>query len=55
MECESKSDTGNNRVTGTISGTLKQHLSNILGKYELEKLQKPAILCTAQMLREVLM
>jgi len=45
----------NNRATGTISESPNQYLSNIPGKHKIEKLQKPAILCTAHKLREVLM
>jgi hypothetical protein len=40
------STTGNSRATGTISKSLRQYLSNILGKYEIKELQKTAILCT---------
>ena len=42
-------------ATGTISKSLKQYLSNIPGKHEIKELQKTAILCTAHMLRKVLM
>ena len=42
-------------ATETISESLKQYLSNIRGKEEIEELQKPAILGTAQKLRKVLM
>jgi len=41
-------------ATGTISKSLKQYLSYIPGKHEIKELQKPAILCTAQILQEVL-
>jgi hypothetical protein len=38
-------------ATGTVSKSLKQYLSNLLGKYEIREMQKekkkPAILCTA--------
>jgi hypothetical protein len=40
VECETKSDTGNNRNTRTISKSLKQYLSNIPGKHEIKVLQK---------------
>ena len=42
-------------ATGTISKSLRQYLGNIPGKYEIKELQKTAILCTAHLLREVLM
>jgi hypothetical protein len=42
-------------VSGTISKSLRQYLSNIPGKYKIKELQKTAILCTAHILREVLM
>jgi len=42
-------------VTGTISKSLRQYLSNIPGKHEIKELQKTAALCTAHILREVLM
>jgi hypothetical protein len=45
-------------ITGTnetISNTLKQYLSNIQRKHEIEELQKPAILGTAHKLGKVLM
>ena len=42
-------------ATETISKSLTQYLSNIPGKYEIKELQKTAILCTAHLLREVLM
>jgi len=42
-------------ATGTISGSLRQYLSNIPGKREIKELQKKqAILGTAHILREVL-
>jgi len=34
-------------ATGTISKSLRQYLSNRRGKYEIKKLQKTTILCTA--------
>ena len=43
-------------ATGTISKSLKKnYVSNIPGKHEVKKLQKTAILGTAQILRKVLM
>jgi hypothetical protein len=54
-ECESKSDTGNNKTTGTISKSPTQYLSDITGKHEIKELQTTAILCTAHRLWEVLM
>jgi hypothetical protein len=41
-------------ATGTISKSLRQYLSNIPGKHEIEALQKTAILGTAHILRKVL-
>jgi hypothetical protein len=42
-------------ATGTISKSLKQYLmSNITEKQEFKELRKPAILCTVNILREVL-
>ena len=34
-------------VTGTISKSLSQYLSNILGKHKIKELQKTAVLVTA--------
>jgi hypothetical protein len=42
-------------ATGTILKSPRQYLSNIMGKHEIKELQKTAILCTAHILREVLM
>jgi len=42
-------------ASGAISNSLRQHLSNVLGKHEIKELQKTAILGTAHKLREVLM
>jgi hypothetical protein len=42
-------------ATGTISKSLRQHLSNIPGKHEIKELQKTATLGTIHILREVLM
>ena len=42
------------RVTGTITKSLRQYLSNMPGKHEIKDLQKTAILGTAHKLREVL-
>jgi hypothetical protein len=41
-------------ATGIISKSLRQYLSNIPGKHEIEELQKTAILGTAHILRKVL-
>jgi hypothetical protein len=41
-------------ATGTISKSLRQYLSNIPGKHEIEELQKTAILGNAHILRKVL-
>jgi len=41
--------------TGTTSKSLRQYLSNILGKHEIKELQKTDILGTAHILRKVLM
>jgi hypothetical protein len=41
-------------ATGTISKSLRQYLSDILGKKEIREIQKTAIFGTAQILREVL-
>jgi hypothetical protein len=42
-------------ATGTISKSLRQHLSNIPGKHEIKELQTTAILGAAHILRKVLM
>ena len=42
-------------ATGTISKSLRQYLSNIPGKHEIEELQKTAILDTLHILWKVLM
>ena len=42
-------------LTGTISKSLRQFLSNIPGKHEMKELQKTAILGTANILQKVLM
>jgi hypothetical protein len=42
-------------ATGTISVSLRQYLSDMLGKHEIKGIQKTAILCTAHKLWEVLM
>ena len=42
-------------ATGTISNSLRQYLSNILGKKEIKALQKATILGTAHILQKVLM
>jgi len=44
--------------TGTISKSLRQYLSNLMGKREIKELKKKkktAILCTAHKLRKALM
>jgi hypothetical protein len=55
VECETKSDTGNNRGTGTISKSLRQYLNSIPGMHEIKELPKTAALCTAHILQKVLM
>jgi len=42
-------------ATGTISKSLRQYLSNILGKHEITDLQNTAILGTGHILQKVLM
>jgi hypothetical protein len=42
-------------AAGTIPKSLRQYLSNISGKRVIKEVEKPAILCTAHNLREVLM
>jgi hypothetical protein len=42
-------------ATGTVSKSLRQHLSYILGEHEIKELQYAAILGIAHLLREVLM
>jgi hypothetical protein len=42
-------------ATGTISKSFRKYLSSRLGKHDIKKLQKTAILGTAHTLREVLM
>jgi hypothetical protein len=42
-------------ATGTISKSLRQYLSNIPGKHEIKELQTTVMLCTAHVLREILM
>ena len=41
-------------VTGTISKSLRQYLSNMSGKHKIKELQKTAILGTAHILQKVL-
>jgi hypothetical protein len=41
-------------ATGTISKSLRQYLSNILGKNEIKEIQKTSISGNAQILRRVL-
>jgi hypothetical protein len=55
VECESKSVLVITGVTGNISKSLRQYLSNIPGKHEIKELQKTATLGTAQMRWKVLM
>ena len=40
-------------MTGTISVSLRQYMSNIPGKHEIKEMQKPVILGTAHLLRKV--
>jgi hypothetical protein len=47
MECKTKVIPVITGATGTISKSLRQHLSNMPGKHEIKKLQKTAILGTA--------
>ena len=42
------------RTTGTFSKSLRQYLSNIPGKHASKELQTTAILCTAHILRKLL-
>jgi 5,10-methylenetetrahydrofolate reductase len=42
-------------ITGIISKSLRQYLSNIPGKHDIKELQKTAILGTTHILRKVLM
>ena len=42
-------------VTGNISKSLRQYMSNIPGKNKIKELQKTAILGTPHILRKVLM
>jgi len=42
-------------ATGTISKSFRKYMSNIPGKDEVKELQITAILCTAHILRKVLM
>jgi len=41
-------------VTGTISQSLRQYLSNVTGKHEMKEMQKTAVLGTAHVLRRAL-
>ena len=41
--------------TGTIPKIFRKYVSNISGNHEVKELQKTAILCTAHILRKVLM
>jgi hypothetical protein len=42
-------------ATRTISKSFRKYLSNVPGKHEVKELQKTATLCTAHILRKVLM
>jgi len=42
-------------ATGTIPKSFRKYVNNIPGKYEVKEFQKTAILCTAHILRKVLM
>ena len=42
-------------ATGTISQSLRKYMSNVAGNHEVKELQKTTILCTAHILRIVLM
>jgi hypothetical protein len=42
-------------ATGTTLKSFRKYLSSIPGKHEMKELQKTAILCTAHILRKVLM
>jgi hypothetical protein len=44
-----------NGATGTISKSFRKYLSNIPGNHEVSELQKTTILCTAHILRKMLM
>jgi hypothetical protein len=50
VDCKNKSDTNNNRVTGTTSKSSRQKLSNLSGKHDMKELQKTAMLGTAHLL-----
>jgi hypothetical protein len=54
MSQQVQSHTCNNRGTGTISKSFRKYLSNILGRHEIKKLQKTAILGTAGIIQKVL-
>jgi hypothetical protein len=41
-------------ATGTVSESLRKHVSSIAGNHEVKELQKTAILGTAHILRKVL-
>jgi hypothetical protein len=42
-------------ATGTISKSFRKYISNIRVKHDIKELHKTATLCTAHVLREVLM
>jgi lauroyl/myristoyl acyltransferase len=55
VECEIKSDTGNNMGDWTLSKSLLQYLSNISGKHEIKEIQKrTVILVTAHILWKIM-
>jgi len=43
------------RATATVSKPFRQYLSNQTGKHEIKEVQKTAILCTAHIMRKLLM
>ena len=53
MECENKSDTGNNRGEWKYF-KITEYLSNMPGEHEIKEIQKTAVLGTAHVLRRVL-
>jgi len=54
-ELKNKSDTSNNRATGTISKSLTKYQNDIPRKHYVKELQKIAIVGTTHILRKVLM
>jgi len=55
VECAPKVIPVITEAAGTISKSLRQYLNNTSGKHEIKKLKQKAILCTAHILRKVLM